>query len=67
MTGANMLAAWLAEDAEYEVVEIASWPTGGWRCVLDTGRDAARTTKAFGPTPDAAMQAAVEAARRESK
>ena len=62
MSGADMLAAWLAEGIDHIVMGIERWPIIGWRCkIYDGGVDKFKGT---GPTPDAAMKAAVEAARK---
>lgn len=66
MTGADMLAAWLAENSSglSRSAGQHQFFNEGWRCVLE-GVDPIGRVDGYGPTPDAAMRAAVEAARKE--
>jgi hypothetical protein len=61
ISGANMLAKWLAESRSHECRDIGPWLAVDYRCVIAT---ADRVIKGYGTTPDAAMKAAVEAARK---
>jgi hypothetical protein len=64
MTGADMLAAWLAEDRDHQITGMF-W-AGDWICDLEDA-DIVDRHRGKAAIPDTAMRAAVEAARKAGK